>query len=153
MKQKVSFSFTYSESEYCYSCGLVFKPHEKKFKGNLNVYRHTDKHGSVHEKVSAECICKNCHMVDVAHIEAKEESRRVTEICIGSEDSQMGYTYGIRCLCGRSTLVSKDACLLCESERRMIKLVEAETKLFRRMLSDLNKQIKETTKQNTERTI
>ena len=150
MNNKVSFFYSEETSNYCYSCGHVFESSEKKFKGNLSSQRYTDKKGCVHERVYAECVCKNCSMVDEAHLEAKDESRRITEICIGQSDSQMGYTYGIRCLCGRATHAKKDWCLLCESEKRLIKQVDADTKLFRRMLRDLNSQIKETTKQMKE---
>ena len=89
-------------------------------------------------------------MLDFAHAEAKEEGRRVTEICAGLHDTNMAYLLGARCLCGRVTHANHDDCFLCQSESRMLKKSEAEAKQLRRVLAELNREIKETIKSKRE---
>ena len=137
--------FTYEETDWCQSCGKDFDANEVRFKGLVRINTYLAR-GRIREVVNAECVCKNCALLDAAHVEAADESRRVTKICVGIRGSNMADIYGSRCLCGRVTLVGKDSCLLCGLQMRLLSRADAEAKIIRRMIADMNRQIKETKK-------
>ena len=148
MNTRVSFSYTVTD--HCQSCGKDFDVDESRYPGVLRVNTYTTRaginKGVVTRTFSADCLCKNCLMLDVAHTEANEERRRVTQICAGIPDTNMAYELGARCLCGRVTHHKHDDCLLCRSEERMLSKAQYEAKQFRKILAELNREIKTTIK-------
>lgn len=152
MNKRVSFS--YEITDHCQACGKDFEESEKRFPGLLHVHSYTPQAGKnkgiTTQSFSADCLCRNCLLLDFAHAEAKDEQRRVTQICAGLRDTNMAYFFGARCLCGRVTHANHDDCFVCQSESRMLKKSESEAKQLRKILTELNREIKEQIKSKKE---
>lgn len=82
------------------------------------------------QKLSLFQCCKTCAEHDAELHAALDEKRRVTRI------------YVQRCICGASKLWSLDSCIKCSQRNRMLSKLEAEQKLFAKVLTQLRKEIK-----------
>jgi len=84
------------------------------------------------ENFQFEAVCELCARMDIALDEAREESRRFTEIDIGE-----------RCQCGRAVHVSLSSCVLCWRERRMLDRQLRDVRVTARIAKQLKRRAME----------
>lgn len=97
-------------------------------------------------------VCRICFLIELAILEAKDESRRFVSVSVGGKMKSFS---GDRCACGRCALgagviFSKGKktwreyiCQVCAINNRMLSKAEAQTKLLLAQYRMLLKQVKE----------
>lgn len=121
------------ESDWCIGCGMMISGPSAWAFPVVYVRR-----GVRYIKVR-QC-CQQCAAVDAAMTEADDEGWRYTEIAAGLQDDSYN---GTRCCCGGVRLVSLEMCIECSRTARMLSAAEAEARLMRKVLRELNTEIRQ----------
>jgi len=88
-------------------------------------------------------VCAHCEMMNEATAEAEAESRRFTEVCVAVEGVGIGNYFGVRCLCGASTILRLNMCVRCWRESRMMSKAQSKINTIKKMTAEINRHIKE----------
>lgn len=118
----------------CRGCGESVEPEKKTFG-----FPETQTTKKVQVVYLFMC-CAECQAMDLAVAEAEEESRRYTLVGIGIDGRD--FYNGSRCLCGAVTHAIRGTCIRCWRASRMLEKVDAENRLFSKMLKELRAEIR-----------
>lgn len=125
------------DSGQCAMCGESITPETRR------AYLHSPYKRYGTSYICAYQVCPHCEIMNFAIIEAEQEQRRFTTVCVGKHETHFGYYFGERCLCGASTIQRMNLCVRCWRESRMLSTAQRKINAIKKMTTQLNKEIKE----------